>query len=151
MPLVHTSSRLSVAELEHLVPGMTVEDLEFGVLGPNDGYANPKAVLAGFREGAKTVGAEFITGEVTAIHREDNRVYGVEIERKDNINAAVVVNAAGPYAARVCRTRRSHDPGPASTAAPLPCISTNPNFQKVPDDRRSVWCALATRRSSTHR
>ena len=94
-------SRLSVAELEHLVPGMTVEDLEFGVLGPNDGYANPKAVLAGFREGAKTVGAEFITGEVTAIHREGNRVYGVEIERKDNINAAVVVNAAGPYAARV--------------------------------------------------
>jgi glycine/D-amino acid oxidase-like deaminating enzyme len=94
-------SRLSVAELERLVPGMTVEDLEFGVFGPNDGYANPKAVLAGFRGGAEAVGAKFITGEVTAIHRDGNRVSGVEIDRKDRVNAAVIVNAAGPYAARV--------------------------------------------------
>ena len=96
-------SRLSVADLERVVPGLVVDDLEFGVLGPTDGYANPKALLAGFRRGAEAAGAEFVTGAVTAIHRNGNRITGVEVDGMDRVNAAVVVNAGGPYAARIAK------------------------------------------------
>ena len=46
-----------------LVPDLRLDDIFFGVLGPEDGYANPREVLFGFRRAAEHAGAEFVTDE----------------------------------------------------------------------------------------
>ncbi len=94
-------SRLSTADMARRIPGLVLDDIEFGILGPDDGYANPKAVLHGFRHAAQSAGAEFVAAEVTALRRDGHRVHGVVVNGDEAIDGAVVVNAAGPYAARI--------------------------------------------------
>ncbi|WP_129117042.1 NAD(P)/FAD-dependent oxidoreductase [Halegenticoccus tardaugens] len=68
---------------------------------PTDGFADPYLALQGFAGAARDAGAEIRTKTpVTAIHREGDRVVGVEAGG-DRIDATHVVNAAGPWAARV--------------------------------------------------
>jgi FAD-dependent oxidoreductase domain-containing protein 1 len=43
--------RLSVGEIRTMLPDLFADDLVFGLIGPDDGYANPKEVLRGFRAG----------------------------------------------------------------------------------------------------
>ena len=92
---------LTVDAIRQRVPNMFVEDLIFGVLGPDDGYANPRAVLAGLRSGAAAMGAQFITREATAIGRLHGRVASVELDSGERLDTPIVVNAGGPFAARV--------------------------------------------------
>ena len=94
-------TRLPPADLARLVPGLLLDDIEFGLLGPDDGYVNPKTVLAGFRKAAQAAGAEFMTAEVIALRRRGDAVCGVVLDGGGDMDAEVVVNAAGPYAARL--------------------------------------------------
>ena len=94
-------SRLSTADMARRIPGLVLDDIEFGILGPDDGYANPTAVLHGFRHAAQSAGAEFVAAEVTALRRDGHRVHGVVLNGDEAIDGAIVVNAAGPYAARI--------------------------------------------------
>ena len=94
--------RWSVDRIHEHVPGLVLDDIVFGAFGPEDGYADPRRVLAGFRAGAVHAGAEFMEGEATAIEHENGRVQGVVVGGA-RIATQVVVNAAGPYAARVAR------------------------------------------------
>ena len=41
------------------LPDVMLDDILFGVIGPEDGYANPREVLVGFRRGAEAAGAEY--------------------------------------------------------------------------------------------
>jgi FAD-dependent oxidoreductase domain-containing protein 1 len=93
--------RLPVDEIHAMLPDLYVDDLVFGLIGPDDGYANPKEVLRGFRAGARAAGVEYVTGEVTAIRRDGERVAGVTLGSGERIDTPVVVNAGGPFAARV--------------------------------------------------
>jgi glycine/D-amino acid oxidase-like deaminating enzyme len=98
--------RWSVDDIRRRLPDLMLEDIEFGVFGPSDGYANPKRVLAGFRAGAAHAGAEYLTGEAQAIERSNGRVTGVVVEGasgRERLATETVVNAAGAYAARVGR------------------------------------------------
>jgi FAD-dependent oxidoreductase domain-containing protein 1 len=98
--------RWSVDEIRRRVPDLMLDDIEFGVFGPRDGYANPKRVLAGFRAGAAHAGAEYLTAEVSAIERRNGRVTGVVVQGPrgtERLDTETVVNAAGAYAARVGR------------------------------------------------
>jgi FAD-dependent oxidoreductase domain-containing protein 1 len=98
--------RWSVDEIRRRVPDLMLDDIELGVFGPSDGYANPKRVLAGFRAGAAHAGAEYVTAEVTAIDRTNGRVSGIAmrgLEGPEYVATETVVNAAGAYAARVGR------------------------------------------------
>lgn len=88
-------------ELERMLPGVMLDDILFGVLGDEDGYANPREVLAGFRAGAELAGTEFVTGEVTAIDHRHGKVTGVRLADGSRLAAAIVVNAAGPWAGRL--------------------------------------------------
>ncbi|MDP2052841.1 MAG: FAD-binding oxidoreductase [Acidobacteriota bacterium] len=92
---------VAVDELQQMLPGVMLDDILFGVLGDQDGYANPREVLAGFRAGAELAGAEFLADEVIAIDREHGAVTGVRLAGGANIAAPVVVNAAGPWAGRL--------------------------------------------------
>ncbi len=92
---------VAVDELRQMLPDVVLDDILFGVLGNEDGYANPREVLAGFRAGAEMAGAEFIHDEVTAIDHQQGQVTGVRLSSGTRVAAPVVVNAAGPWAGRV--------------------------------------------------
>jgi FAD-dependent oxidoreductase domain-containing protein 1 len=93
--------RLSVDEIRALVPGLALDDIRFGLFGPDDGYANPREVLFGFRAGAEAAGVEYLEDAVTGVHTRGGRVAGITLASGDRLDAPVVVNAAGACAGRV--------------------------------------------------
>lgn len=95
--------RLTVDEIRALVPGLVLDDIRFGLFGPEDGYANPREVLFGLRTAAIAAGAEFVQDEVSALDVEGGRVTGVRLASGARVAAPVVVNAAGALSGRVAR------------------------------------------------
>ena len=93
--------RLTLDQLRALVPGVRLDNIRFGVFGPDDGYGEPRAVLAGFRAAAAAAGTEYITAEVVGLTRRSGRVAGVVLDNGERVPGAAVVNAAGPFAARL--------------------------------------------------
>ena len=93
--------RLSVDEIRTMLPDLFVDDLVFGLIGTDDGYANPKEVLRGFRAAAAAAGIEYLRDEVIDIRRDGKTVAGVALASGGRLDAPVVVNAGGPFAARV--------------------------------------------------
>jgi sarcosine oxidase subunit beta len=66
-----------------------------------DGLADPSSVVQGYLKGAKRLGATLLTDtEATGIEVAAGRVCGVRTNRGE-VKTAVVVNAAGPWAAGV--------------------------------------------------
>ena len=102
--------RLDVGEIRSMLPDLFTDDLVFGLIGTDDGYANPQEVLRGFRAGAQAAGVEYVRAEVREIARRNGRVTGVVLEGGTRIDAPVVVNAGGPYAARVAELAGLHQP-----------------------------------------
>ena len=96
-------ARIDVEQIRRLVPDLVLDDIRFGVFGPQDGYANPRAVLAAFRHAATVEGAHYLSGEVTKIERSADSVAAVQIESGDRLDARIVVNAAGAFAGAVGR------------------------------------------------
>ncbi len=98
--------RLSVDEIGTLVPGLMLDDIRFGLFGPEDGYANPREVLFGLRAAAVAAGAEYVDDEVVELETRGGRVTGVTLAQGGWLRAPVVVNAAGALAGRVARLAR---------------------------------------------
>jgi sarcosine oxidase subunit beta len=95
--------RLAPDDAARLVPGLRVDDLVAAVWGPDDGMAGPAEVTNGFARRARALGARIVEGvEVTAIERTAGRVTAVRTAR-GAVATPVVVDAAGPAAARVAR------------------------------------------------
>jgi glycine/D-amino acid oxidase-like deaminating enzyme len=93
--------RLTVDEIAALVPGLVLDDIRWGLFGPDDGYANPREVLFGLRAGAAAAGAEYVADEVVGVDVAAGRVTGVRLASGATLAAPVVVNAAGALAGRV--------------------------------------------------
>ncbi len=93
--------RLSVDEIRALVPGLALDDIHFGLFGPEDGYANPREVLFGFRAAAEAAGVEYLEDTVTGVQIRGGRVTGITLASGGRLDAPVVVNAAGALAGRV--------------------------------------------------
>src|SRR6266542_2267219 len=90
-------------EAQAIVPALRVDDLIAAVWGPQDGLAGPAEVTQGFAKRARELGARIVEGvEVTAIDVAGGKVRGVRTTQGD-ISAPIVINAAGPTAARVGR------------------------------------------------
>ncbi len=69
---------------------------------PESGYGDPSAVTAGYADAARRLGASIEQGaEVVGIHRVAGRVTGVVTARGEQIEAPVIVDAAGLWSARV--------------------------------------------------
>lgn len=94
---------ITPADAQALVPALRVDDLVAAVWGPQDGMAGPAEVTAGFARRARELGARIVEGvEVTAIELERGQVAGVGTST-GRLAAPLVINAAGPAAARVAR------------------------------------------------
>jgi glycine/D-amino acid oxidase-like deaminating enzyme len=95
--------QLSPDEIRALVPDLVIDDIRFGILGPDDGYAAPREVLWGLRQSAAAAGVEYVHDGVTAIETRVGRVHGVQLASGEAVEAPWVVNAAGPWAGAVAR------------------------------------------------
>jgi glycine/D-amino acid oxidase-like deaminating enzyme len=94
---------ISPADARALVPALYVDDLIAAVWGPTDGMAGPAEVTSGFARRARELGVRIVEGvEVTAIGVERGRARGVATSA-GAVSAPIVINAAGPAAARVGR------------------------------------------------
>jgi FAD-dependent oxidoreductase domain-containing protein 1 len=93
---------LEPEELEHRFPSMTVDDLGAAVLSPDDGWLDPHAVLMGFRNKARSLGATFVADEVVGLDRRGHTVTAAWLASGQNIQVGHVVNAAGAWAKDVC-------------------------------------------------
>jgi sarcosine oxidase, subunit beta len=90
---------LTPEEAVELVPGLDPEGLVGATFGPQDGIADPSGLTQGYAALARRAGAEVQLGvEVRAVRVDGGRVLGVETDR-GLVDADVVVNAAGPWAA----------------------------------------------------
>src|SRR5438132_11557992 len=94
---------LAPADAQKLVPALRVDDLIAAVWGPQDGMAGPAEVTNGFARRARELGVKILEGvEVTALAQSNGRVTGAQTSQRA-IASPLVVNAAGPAAARVGR------------------------------------------------
>jgi sarcosine oxidase subunit beta len=94
---------ITPAEAKAIVPALRVDDLIAAVWGPTDGMAGPAEVTNAFARRARELGVRIVEGvDVTAIDVERGRVRGVRTPQ-GAIAAPIVINAAGPVAARVGR------------------------------------------------
>ncbi|HEX5526808.1 MAG TPA: FAD-dependent oxidoreductase [Solirubrobacterales bacterium] len=94
---------ISAQEAQELFPLMSTD----GVLGaawlPTDGYIDPAQLTYALADGARRGGCRIFTNtRVTGIDVVDGRVRGVRTERGD-VEAEVVVDAGGMYAAEIAR------------------------------------------------
>ena len=93
---------LDPGEIKRRWPFLNVDDVIGGAYTPHDGYAGPYEVLKGFIGGARRRGAILREGvEVVGIDLERGKIRGVRTSTGDRVKTQVVVNASGPYAAKV--------------------------------------------------
>jgi glycine/D-amino acid oxidase-like deaminating enzyme len=90
-------------DAKKLVPALRVDDLIAAIWGPGDGLAGPAEVTSAFARRARELGVRIAEGvQVMAIARDGERVSGVATT-DGAIAAPLVINAAGPSAARIAR------------------------------------------------
>ena len=96
-------ARLEVDQVHRLVPDLVLDDIQFGVFGPQDGYADPRAVLSGLRHAGTAVGARNITDDVVGVDEAGGAIGRIALRSGREIEADVVVCAAGAFSAAVGR------------------------------------------------
>jgi 4-methylaminobutanoate oxidase (formaldehyde-forming) len=94
---------LSPAEAQELFPLMSTDGVRAASFLPTDGYLDPSQLTYALADGARRGGCRIFThSRVTGIGVERGRVTGVRTEWGD-IEAEIVVNAGGMYAAEIGR------------------------------------------------
>ncbi len=83
---------LSPAGVQSLFPSIAVDDLDLAVYSPNDAWIDPYAALMGFRAKARSLGAQYLSGTVTAWDKT-----GVTLEDGTEVRADTVVLACGAW------------------------------------------------------
>jgi glycine/D-amino acid oxidase-like deaminating enzyme len=81
---------------------MNVSDLGAAVHSPDDGWLDPYSVLQGFRKKAKSLGVEYLSGEINALERSATRVTKAHLSSGQEIEAEWFINAAGAWAKEIC-------------------------------------------------
>ena len=92
---------LTPTEIKEMIPHLNTEGLLGASFGRRAGYMDPYGVLIGYRRKAQFLGAHYIHAKVVEILRRENRVQGVRTSKGEVLEGAVVVIAAGPWAAEV--------------------------------------------------
>ncbi|MDX1615286.1 MAG: FAD-binding oxidoreductase [Candidatus Promineifilaceae bacterium] len=95
---------LTPAEIRTRFPLIEPGECVGATFGPDDGTMDPQAVLVGYRNKAVDLGATFLEVEVASVETGNERVTGVTLATSQRLNAPVVVNSAGAWAARLAST-----------------------------------------------
>ena len=95
------TSLLSPEELRELLPGVEAADVVAAAYEPESGYADPHLTVHTYAEAARRLGATIRPDtEVASLRFAGGKVVGVDT-RNESFDAPIVVNCAGPWAARV--------------------------------------------------
>lgn len=101
---LHDVELISVDRAREIVPELRTDDLHAATWCPSDGLAGPSEVTTGYATAARHHGATVVEGcEVVEVTRDRGRATGVRTAEGVHVDAAIVVNCAGPYAAVVGR------------------------------------------------
>jgi FAD-dependent oxidoreductase domain-containing protein 1 len=93
---------LDLDQLGARFPWLSVEGVAVGSLGrAGEGWFDGYALTMAFRRKAMSLGVEYIVAEAVGMHTRDGRVTAVHLDDASVIAPSVVVDAAGPWAARV--------------------------------------------------
>lgn len=88
-------------DVKRLAPSFSYEGGNFAAYEPESGYADPYSATASFLDAARRMGATLVQEcEVTAVEVKGGKITGVKSTQGDYA-APVVVNCAGPWAARI--------------------------------------------------
>jgi sarcosine oxidase subunit beta len=88
-------------DVKRLAPIFSAEGIKSAAYEPESGYADPYATTAAFLDAARKMGATLVQDcEVTAVEVKGGKVTGVKSSQNDYA-APVVVNCAGPWAAKI--------------------------------------------------
>jgi sarcosine oxidase, subunit beta len=92
---------VEVDEIRELNPAVRADNLCGGVYCPSDGFLRPLEILRGYVEAARRLGVSFEFGApCLGFRRAGERITAVDTPGGE-VPASAVVNAAGPWAARV--------------------------------------------------
>jgi glycine/D-amino acid oxidase-like deaminating enzyme len=93
---------LSPEDLEERFPWLSVEGIAGGSLGlSGEGWFDGYGLLRAFRRKAIAQGARYLAAEAVGLDTQARRIAGVRLADGTALACDVVVNAAGPWAARV--------------------------------------------------
>lgn len=94
---------VSPQEVREIEPACSLDGIAVGAYEPDSGYADPLLTTFAFAQRAKELGADFREGvTVTGVLTTDSRVRGVQTS-DGNIEAPIVINAAGCWASPLGR------------------------------------------------
>ena len=91
-------------EIRSRYPLFNPEGYAGATFGPQDGTMDAYAVLMGYREKAKSLGAEMVHDEVVELLKTGGEVAGARLASGGTITAKTVVNCAGAWAAKLAQT-----------------------------------------------
>ena len=92
---------LTIAEVKRIMPAMKTDDILGGSICRQEGHADPSLAVQGYVKEVKQLGGVIVEDrEVIAFLIRDKKVYGVTTAQGDFM-APVVINAAGPFSAKV--------------------------------------------------
>ncbi len=92
---------LSPAEIRERTPIVQTEDVLAATYHGEDGLADPNSVVMGYINAARRLGVKCLTDvEVTGIEVEKGQIRSVETSQGE-IACEMIVNAAGPWSARI--------------------------------------------------
>ena len=94
----------SKKKLEQRLSQCNLDNFVGATFGPDEGTMDPHAVLMGYKAKAKSLGAAYITDEVTEISVNKGNVSGVKLASGRALRAKIVLNCAGPWAGQIAKT-----------------------------------------------
>ena len=87
-------------DVKRLIPHFFTDDFEIAAYEPESGYADPRATSTSLMDAARRRGASLLQGcTVTGIQADSGKVKGVSTSQ-GTFSAPIIINAAGPWAAR---------------------------------------------------
>jgi glycine/D-amino acid oxidase-like deaminating enzyme len=93
---------LTPPELQDRFPWMSTDDVALGSLGRSgEGWFDGYALLQALRARAREAGAALRTAEVSGLRVEGGQVAAVDLADGTTVDCDAVVDAAGPWAARI--------------------------------------------------
>jgi len=95
---------LSAQDIADSFPLYRTSGLVGGTFSPRDGSVDPSSVLQGYRRYAVSLGAKFVAGTATRLRSKRDQIIGVALESGERIDAPIVLNAAGAWAAGLAET-----------------------------------------------
>jgi sarcosine oxidase, subunit beta len=88
-------------EVRSRLPLMRLDDVLSATWNPREGLADPNGVVQGYISGSRRLSVKCLTDtEVTGIQVKNGRIRGIKTSESE-IATPVLVNAAGPWAARI--------------------------------------------------